>query len=112
MRRQQDDDAPLGKLDQRLLGPAQELVELESAGESPEMNRHEDRQGESRKAMDQRDRLHANTASTARTPVHISTNAKMSAKTSRDMPRQPSHSVSTGRRPIGACTATATTNTV
>src|SRR5204862_5844724 len=65
MRREQHDDAPLRELHQRLLGPAQELIQLEPLAERPEMNRHKDRERDSREAMDQRDGLHANTPSTA-----------------------------------------------
>ena len=54
---------------------------------------------------------HANTMMTARRPIAQRMIANIPSATSRARPRQPNHSASTARRPIGACTATASTNT-
>src|ERR1051325_993437 len=112
MRREQDDDAPLGEFDERLFGPAQKGVELKATAQRPEVHRQEGGERDTREPMDQRDQLHRNTASTARMPIHASSSPNASTNHSRERPRQPSHSVSTARRPIGACTAPASTNAI
>src|SRR5258706_10014298 len=45
--RQQHDKAPLGELDERLLGPAQEGIHLEPLAKRPEMHRQEERERDS-----------------------------------------------------------------
>src|SRR5689334_14209258 len=112
MRGEHYNDAPLGELHQRLLGPAQERVELQASTERPEMHRQERGQRNAGDTVDERHDFHANTVSTARAPIHASSTPNATTNHSRERPRQPSHSVSTGRRPIGACTAIASTNTI
>src|SRR5438270_12804357 len=86
MRREQHDDAPLGKLHERLLGPAQELVQLQTLAKRPEVHRQEKRERQARDAVDQRYGLHAKTPSTARMPSHAKATPKARTKISRDLP--------------------------
>ena len=88
-------------------------IELQRARKHPEMRGQEERERHAREAMQHRERAaHANTPATARRPMTRSSSASASSAASRERPRQPSHSPSTARRPIGACTAAASTNTV
>ena len=117
----------LGGLEQRLLGPAQEIVERRLAGERPsqrpEMQRQEQRQQKPRDAVDQErpvrrvvavapaGRSHSTTAATARMPMTNSATPTTSQQASAPRPRQCSHSAPIVRNPIGAWIATAATNT-
>ena len=112
MHGERDHDRPLAGFHQRLARPGEEVVELQGIAERPEVERQEHRERDARQAMQVRDpAAHENTASTARVPARRRTAEKRTRNSSRDMPRQRSHSPSTGRSPIGAWIAAATTNT-
>src|SRR6185503_15540946 len=115
MRGQRHHDQPFAELHQRLLGPLQEVFELQRVAQRPEMERQEQRERDPGHAVHDERPIrgvlpHANTPSTARMPVQPRNAANSSSAKSRERPRQPSHSLSTLRRPIGACTVTASTN--
>src|SRR5205807_2704120 len=101
-----------GELDQRLPRPGQKSVELQAAAQRPEMHRQKEGEHRPGKPVEVRHPLaHANTTSTARMPMASRIREKTRSTASRDLSRQRTHSLRTLRRPIGACTATATTNT-
>src|SRR5436190_8519546 len=119
VRGEQHDQSPFGKLDQRTVGPAQESFELrlalERVRQRPEVNRQEDRERDAGNAVHERcprARMpsHANTPITARIPVAAIRAANASSAMSLAPLRHASHSASTARKPIGTCTAHASTN--
>src|SRR5215467_6454598 len=123
---QQEHETAFGKLDQRLIAPAQEAFQRRLAvngkTERQEMQRqengerqagkpvHQRRDPEHALAMMQARRRHGSTtAATARAPSASSSNPKTAASTPALRSSSGDHSVSTLRTPIAAWMATATT---
>src|SRR5215471_9861120 len=123
---EEKDETAFGKLDQRLIAPAQETFQRRLAAngetERQEMQRQENGERQAGKPVHQRrDPKHAlammqarrrhgsTTAATARAPSASSSNPKTAASTPALRSSSGDHSVSTLRTPIAAWIATATT---
>ena len=127
MNREQEHEADLGELDQRLIGPAQKIFKSRFAvdGETKrqEMQRQEDRERQAGKPMHHRGdpqcaaamfylpRDHGSTtAATPRMPSSASSKPNMMAQAPAPRSESGDHSVSTLRTPIEAWIETARTN--
>src|SRR5512146_2937642 len=126
VRREQQHQAPLAETHQRLVGPAQEGVQprgvVQRQAQHPEVRRQVQREQDARDPVHEKSPeagmiaraqsgIHRNTPRIARTPSQASAAANAASSQSREAPRQPSHSASTARSPIGTCTTTASRNT-
>src|SRR5579885_581728 len=123
MQRQRDDDAPFKRLHEGLSRQRKERVQrigtIERGGEREEMQRQEDgkrdagqtmQHGRDKAALLVRGAHQEHTATTARSPsTRRRPENRMSAKSS-ERPRHAVHSRTILRSPMGACTATASTN--
>jgi len=117
MQRKQHDKARLGQLDPGVLRPGERAVErlaLHRETEHEEVERQEHRQRHAGEPVQQerppgRSAPHS-TAAMARAPSSSRTRPNRTMAISSPAPRQPHHSCSTARRPIGAWTAAASTN--
>jgi hypothetical protein len=134
VRGEQEHEAELGRLGERVVGPAQERLEprlaLDRMPERPEVQRQEQRQPETREAMDDEGpeatvrapaqgralieedaRGNRYSPIAARKPAARTSSANAAANASSALPRRRSASATMLRRPIEAWIATALTKT-